>query len=251
MQLETNSVQVKMNDKRIKTRNIIGLCICMLSIAAVALFGLLYISRAADEISLMQEGYRNLSQVNIYAAGQYGRGFIIGVKDDYIDIITSKHLVLEENNVTVEFGNRGLVNSEVVYYFEDMDAALIRMDRNDTDNYLKGAKAVEVMPKEDYDKIPLLKEVYYAKDIYDTELSALSGNWYASDEYIYEINANVGIFNGEVNPGMSGEGVFDEKDRLVGMVIAASDTKGALIPGYRIRKEYMSYVLAKEGKEEQ
>ena len=55
--------------------------------------GMLFIKDAADEIGLMQEGYRNLCQVNVYAGIKNGRGIIIGVEDDYIDIVTSKHLV--------------------------------------------------------------------------------------------------------------------------------------------------------------
>ena len=40
---------------------------------------------------------------------------------------------------------------------------------------------------------------------------------------------------------MSGEGLFDEKDRLIGMIIAANETEGAIIPAYRIKNGYLSF----------
>ena len=212
-----------------------------MSIIVVFAIGMLFIKDAADEIGLMQEGYRNLCQVNVYAGIKNGRGIIIGVEDDYIDIVTSKHLVSEENNVNIEFGNKGRLDAEVVYYYPDTDAAIIRVLREDSDFYLKGAKAPEIMSKSDYESIPLSRSVYYAKDIYDVSMSVEEGKWLSSGEFVYELSEDVGLFAGEVLPGMSGEGLFDEKDRLIGMIIAANETEGAIIPAYKIKNGYLSF----------
>lgn len=214
-----------------------------MSIIAVFVFGMLLIKDAADEIGLMEEGYRNLSQVNVYAGIKNGRGIIIGVEEDYIDIVTSKHLVSEENKVSIEFGNKGKVEGEVVYYYPNNDAAIIRVMRKDSDFYIKGAKAPEIMPKNDYESIPLSRSVYFAKDIYDVTIEVSVGKWLDSEEFVYELSEDVGLFAGEVLPGMSGEGLFDENDRLVGMIIAASETEGAVIPAYELRNEYMSFQI--------
>ena len=216
-----------------------------MSIIVIFLVGMLYIKDAADEIGLMEKGYRNLCQVNVYAGIKNGRGIIIDTTDDYIDIVTSKHLVSEENNVSIEFGNKGKVDAEVVYYYSNTDAAIIRVMREDSDFYIKGAKAPEIMSKSDYESYSLSSKVYFANNIYDVSLDVAEGLWISSDEFVYELSEDVGLFSGEVLPGMSGEGVFDEDDRLIGMIIAANETEGAVIPAYELRNEYMTFLIAK------
>ena len=219
-------------------KEIVILIVCLLLIVLVFIFGMVYIKPAADDIRLMEKGFRNLNQVNVYAGVKNGRGFIFCVEEEYLDIITSKHLVSEENKVTVEFGNKGQAEAEVLYYFEDIDAALIRVKREDSDHDLKGAKGVVTLSKDEYESIALNKSVFYASDIYDTSLDVKEGKWYSSSEYIYELGEEVGLFLGEVKPGMSGGALYDEKDRLVGMIIAADETKGAVIPSYVLDEEY-------------
>lgn len=234
-----------MKNKKFSAKNIILLTVSVLSILAVFAVGMMYIKDAAEEIGLMEKGYRNLCQVNVYAGIKNGRGIIIGAEDDFIDIVTSKHLVSEENKVSIEFGNKGRVDAEVVYYYNTSDAAIIRVMREDSDFYLKGAKAPEIMSKNDYESFPISRKVYFAKDIYDESLDVSEGKWLTSDEFVYELSADVGLFAGEVLPGMSGEGLFDENDRLVGMIIAATDTEGAVLPAYELRNEYMSFLITK------
>lgn len=216
-----------------------------MSIIIIFVIGMLFIKDAADEIGLMEKGYRNLCQVNVYAGIKNGRGIIIDTTDDYIDIVTSKHLVSEENNVSIEFGNKGKVDAEVVYYYSNTDAAIIRVMREDSDFYIKGAKAPEIMSKSDYESYSLSSKVYFANNIYDVSLDVAEGLWISSDEFVYELSEDVGLFSGEVLPGMSGEGVFDEDDRLIGMIIAANETEGAVIPAYELRNEYMTFLIAK------
>ena len=216
-----------------------------MSIIIIFVIGMLFIKDAADEIGLMEKGYRNLCQVNVYAGIKNGRGIIIDTTDDYIDIVTSKHLVSEENNVSIEFGNKGKVDAEVVYYYSNTDAAIIRVMREDSDFYIKGAKAPEIMSKSDYESYSLSSKVYFANNIYDVSLDVAEGLWISSDEFVYELSEDVGLFSGEVLPGMSGEGVFDADDRLIGMIIAANETEGAVIPAYELRNEYMTFLIAK------
>ena len=210
-------------------------------IAFVIIFGFCYIKDAAKDIGIMDEGYRNLSEVNIYAGIKNGRGFIIRVEDDYLDIITSKHLVSENNIVTIEFGNKGRTEGEAVYYYREIDAAVIRVKREDFEHDLKGATAIEPLSKGEYDSIPLNKKVLFTLTFFDTDQEVSEGNWYSSHEYIAELGYEAGIFLGEVKPGMSGAALFDEEDKLVGMIIASNDLKGAIIPSYEIMEEYIEF----------
>lgn len=241
-----NNVNNEKNDTDKSRENvgiIISVVICFLLIACVMLFGLAYIKNAADDVGIREEGYRNLCQVVIVSGNKIGKGIVIGTDEKYIDIITPKHLVDEENHVTVEFGNKGKVESEVCYYFKKADAAIIRLDREITDIYFKGAKEPVLMSKNEYESIPISEHVFFASDIYDTSLEFKEGIWVESDKYVYEISSDAGLFIGEVLPGMSGEGVFDKDNKLIGMIVAASDTEGAVIPAYELRNEYMQWII--------
>ena len=229
----------KKKDNSIK--DIISLIISFLMLSFVAAFGFLYIKDAASKIGIMEKGYRNLCQVNVYADVKNGRGFIIRVEDDYMDIVTSKHLVSENNKVSVEFGNKGRVDGEVVYYYRELDAAVVRVQREDFEYYIKGAKEINALSKGEYDSIPLNKKVICASNIYDTELEVSEGRWYSSDEYIPELGCSVGLFLSDVKPGMSGGAIFDEEERFAGMIIASNDSQGAVIPSYEIMEEYIEF----------
>ena len=225
-------------------KHLIVLTVSFISIIAVFAVGMIFIKDAEDDIGLMQKGFRNLAQVNIVAGIRNGRGIVINTTDEYIDIVTSKHLVSEENKVSIEFGNKGQTDAEAVYYYPDTDAAIIRVKREDSDYYLKGAKAPEILSESDYESIPISRKVYYARDIYDVSLDVAEGKWLSSDKFVYELSESIGLFEGEVLPGMSGEGLFDEEDRLIGMIIAANETEGAVIPAYELKNGYLSFLKA-------
>ncbi|MCR4647707.1 MAG: serine protease [Lachnospiraceae bacterium] len=241
----TDNSQSETKEKSYK--ELIELVICILLIIFVILFGFLYIKEATDAIRLRDPKYRNLSQVEIYADIFNGRGIIIAVTDDHMDILTSRHLVETENKVTVEFGNGKRVDSEVYSYFKDYDAAVIRIYKDAAGETLRSAKAAEICTKEDYDNMKLGQTVYFATEMSDAEIEYVKGKWVEGSKFIYELGSEVGLFLGEVLPGMSGEGVFDENDRLVGMIIAATDTEGALIPAYELKNEYLQWTLQYKG----
>ena len=68
--------------KNFFTNNLIWGIVSFMSIIAVFAFGMLLIKDAADDIGLMEKGYRNLSQVNVYAGIKYGIP-LIGIKRGY------------------------------------------------------------------------------------------------------------------------------------------------------------------------
>ena len=137
--------------KDIKKKDLICLVISILMITFVSCFGFFGIKDAAKDKGIMDKGYRNLSEVNVYAGIKNGRGFII----------TSKHLVSENNKVTVEFGNRGRADGEAVYYYTELDAAVVRVKKEDFEHDLKEAKGVEPLSKGEYDSISLNKKVFF------------------------------------------------------------------------------------------
>lgn len=235
------------DNKKEKYLNIILTAVCLLSIVFVSFFGLFFIKDLQNEIGIMEDGFRNLSQVTIYAGIKNGRGIVIYNENDFFDILTSKHLVSRDNNVSIEFGNGDKTDGGVVYYFPDSDAAIIRVFKKDA-TYPQGIKAVEVLSKSDYDSLTLSTHVYFLENISDKDKRVIEGRWIESEEYISEIGEEVGLFSAEVKSGMSGEGIFDSNDKLIGMIIAANETEGAIIPAYKLQNEYLNFLQSQSDK---
>ncbi len=214
---------------------------CLVCILAVSLFGLFVIKDAYSEVGLKDEGFRNLIQVKVHSLDKSGMGVVIGVEEDYIDILTTKHLTDASAVAEAEFGNGGRAEGYMVYFYPDHDAAILRIQRKDSDHDFKGAKKTEVLSKSEYEKIPLSQKVYYLSDHTDMGKKFETGKWLEGNTFIYEIQEEAGIFSGEVIPGMSGAGLFDENDKMVGMIIAASDKEGAVTPAYILESEYLRW----------
>ncbi|MBP5565673.1 MAG: hypothetical protein J6X45_08145, partial [Lachnospiraceae bacterium] len=96
--------------------------------------------------------------------------------------------------------------------------------------------------EDEYNAITPGTLVYYLDGIYDSEHSVSEGIWSDGGAFIVDFKIIAGVFNGTVRPGMSGEGVFTEDGRWIGMIIAASDEEGALLPAHEIMKNYDIYV---------
>ena len=227
--------------ERNKKEALILTLVCLICVLAVSIFGLFVIKDAYSEVGLKDEGFRNLTQVKVHSLDKSGMGVVIGVEDEYIDILTTKHLTDASAVAEAEFGNGGYAEGYMVYFYPEHDAAVLRIKREDSDPDFKGAKKAEVLSKSEYEKLSLSQKVYYLSDLTDTGKKFETGKWLEGRTFIYEIQEEVGLFEGEVIPGMSGEGLYDENDRMVGMIIAASDKEGAVTPAYILESEYLKW----------
>lgn len=223
-------------------RTIIGIIACVLAIVCVANFGVWFIMDATDNIGVMSPGYKNLSQVIIHADGKVGRGVIFNINDDYIEIITAKHVVSETATPVIEFGDGTRTDSVVRYYFADHDAAVIRIDKN-SDNIPKGLKAVETIDRYEYNMIYEGNSLYFASSLKDKELEVLSGNIARKDYFVEVIQEKADVINciEPPTPGMSGSGVFTEDDQLYGIIVAADESTGVVLPIFDLMNIYGGY----------
>ena len=218
-----------------QTKNIISAIVSVFLIILTSVMGLTAIKNSASDQGVMQEEYRNRSQVVLYSGALTGRGVIVGADDDFIDILTTKHLIRDGGqDVSVEFANKKKVKALAVYVAEGYDAALVRVVRSDAWEAIGHPRSVEYLNEDEYNSFAQGEDVYYLEYVYDDNLSVLSGTWSETNEYIVSINTEAGIFKADVRPGMSGEGLFDSDDRLIGIIIAAGDGEGAVIPAYKL-----------------
>lgn len=228
-----------MKDK--KVLNIVSLIVATVLIIIPAVMGFGFIYGYTDNIGVRDPKFRNLSLVKVYGDNKKGEGVIVYVDDEYADIITCKHIFETDYKALVEFGNKESVYADVTYYFPDVDACVIRLKRSDIKDAIGYPVAVPFLGKNDYSKLSIGEKVYYSDDLNDLSRTFNEGLWISSDEFVYELEGNVGLFSGEVVPGMSGSGVFDEDGKLIGIIVASNEVDGALLPAFKLM-DYRLYL---------
>ena len=225
-----------------KVSTIIQIIICVIVLALVSFEGLAIIKGSTDDLTPISQGYRNRTQVVIHNDIKTGRGIIVNETDEYIDIVTAKHLVEDAATLSVETSDKKEIPAELVYEFKNFDSAVIRIQKTDSDAFIPHPIVAEYISEDEYNAITPGTLVYYLDGIYDSEHSVSEGIWSDGGAFIVDFKIIAGVFNGTVRPGMSGEGVFTEDGRWIGMIIAASDEEGALLPAHEIMKNYDIYV---------
>lgn len=217
-----------------KDKTILKITVCFMTVIFVFLFGELYIKDADSSLFVIEPRMKNLAQVEIVANDKTGCGVIYDITDDEIAILTSKHVVEDTSTPKVVFGDGCNTSGAVRYYFKDADAALLYVTKTDwMSDYLfapKRAAAVE------YDSMELCDEVFYAKGMRDDIISLEKGTLFSKYADI-GLEQQVGLLDGEVLPGMSGEGVFDKEGCLIGIMVASDGKYGAFIPAYILDNE--------------
>ncbi len=214
-------------------KTILKITVCFMTVIFVFLFGELYIKDAADNLLPAEPGYKNFSEVTVYVGNKSGRGVIFEEDDEKIIILTSKHLFLENWQGVAEFGNHTTAVTDVVFYYNNMDAALIKVEKEGINRLVKVPKICDAAG---YFALKEGSDVYYSENIFDEKVTSLTGKLTKKEEDI-GLEQKVGLFEGNVVPGMSGEGVYDEKGRLLGIIVASDQTYGAFIPAYILEAE--------------
>jgi len=228
-----------------KISAILQIIISLIFLIAVSTVGLVFIKGSTDNLTPLSIGYRNRSQVTIHNDIKTGRGIIVNETDEYIDIITAKHLVeyvSDEAGLIVETSDKKEIPAELVYNFKNSDSAVIRINKSDSDAFIPHPIISDYLGEDEYNAITPGTTVYYLDGIYDDDFCVSEGIWSDGGSYIVDFGIIAGVFNGTVRPGMSGEGVYTEDGEWIGMIIAASDEEGALIPAHEIMKNYDIYV---------
>lgn len=217
-----------------KDKTILKITVCFMTVIFVFLFGELYIKDADSSLFVIEPGMKNLAQVSISSGDKTGCGVIYEVTEDEIAILTSKHVVEDNSTPKVIFGDGVNVIGVVRYYFKEADAALLYVNKTEgMSNYLFAPIRANAVT---YDSAELCDEVFYAKGMSDESISLMKGSLFSKYADI-GLEQKVGLLEGEVLPGMSGEGVFDKEGRLLGIMVAADEKYGAFIPVYILDNE--------------
>lgn len=216
-------------------KDIAKAAISILLVAATSLFGILFIKNIPYDEILLKESVNYKSQVIVRTEDdRTGRGVVFEIGDDYIDILTSKHLLSDSFNPVVELGDYTLAGAQITFFFADYDAAILRVSGDDFHNILSKVEAAQIMTFTEYENLKRADAVFYADNLREKDRNFREGKWIDSYEYVEELECETGIFTGKVDFGMSGEGLFDINGKLIGIIIGSGDYEGAVVPGYML-----------------
>lgn len=219
-------------------KDFIKAAISILLIAATSFFGIVFIKNISYDEFLAEKRVDYKCQVTVKTENsKVGRGVVFRIGEDYIDILTSKHLVSDSFTPVVEMGDYTVVNANITFFYADYDAAILRVSGEGFDKIVSKVEEAYVMTQTEYDSLKRSDAVFFADNIHDEVKSYREGQWIVPYEYLEELECETGIFAGKVDYGMSGEGLFDINGNLIGIIIGSGDYEGAVIPGYKLLNE--------------
>ena len=167
--------------------------------------------------------YKTIVTVN--CGDVLGSGNIWRISPTYMDIITAGHVVIQDS-ADITFHDGLVVEGRVIKNNEEKDIALIRVKRNDMKKASK-EQGFEGENSFDYECVRLSKEAPLSHDdifIMEAKTGTASvGTIESVDEFIPDFNMNMIYCLCDVDPGMSGSGLFDNKGRYLGILLGGSD----------------------------
>lgn len=154
-----------------------------------------------------------------------GSGNIRSISPTYIDVVTAFHIIGNEGAaVSISFYDGVTVEGKVLRSSESKDIALVRVSRKDIK---KAAKDLGLDGSMDYNSIRLHTEPIFSQDdifIQDGREGTVSVGFVGSaDEYIPDFDMNMIYCLCEVDPGMSGGGLFDSNGNYLGILLGGSE----------------------------
>ncbi|SFU58802.1 S1 family peptidase [Butyrivibrio sp. INlla21] len=196
--------------------------------------------------------------VTVKCGDVQGSGNIWRISPTYVDIITAGHVVDYEDSqdgtsavvdnkdsqnasgaantesaqpnafspCAITFHDGLVAEGRVIKYNEEKDIALIRVKRNDMKKASK-EQGFEGENSFDYESVRLSKEAPLSHDdifIMEAKTGTASvGTIESVDEFIPDFNMNMIYCLCDVDPGMSGSGLFDNKGHYLGILLGGSD----------------------------
>lgn len=164
------------------------------------------------------------------------KGTVIYISDDYVDIVTAKHGLLEDHNPTVCAGDVE-TTGDVKYYSSNHDFCIIRVDTTEN-TFNEAVKNTTVSQT----KVDYWDMIWYSMVGENDTYTKFGGRISEPSIYFEEIYEDTIMFEATLKPGVSGTGIFNEADELVGIIIATDGQYGLAIPIDVIIDEYNLYV---------
>lgn len=161
--------------------------------------------------------------VKITCGEKHASGIIYEINDDSVILLTAGHLCGDYEQGIIEFstGNAGFGDIEVVT--ETPDMAILSFSRE----YLEESILVNLRDSkvslDEFDKLSLEDEVWLMGSSVSVANNTTKCRVASKDFYVDEFDARMLYLYGDVFPGMSGCGVFNNDGYLIGILVGGTE----------------------------
>lgn len=170
-----------------------------------------------------------------------GNGVILEVAEDYIDIVTARHVVEETAKPLVYFYDGSLAYGSVLAYGKQNDVAFVRVEvqamAQGVDESIQPAKCAD---NDYYDAVQPEAEIIMLGSATIVSDTVLPGKVKETELYIDLFGNHMLICDVPVNDGMSGGGTFSTDGRLLGIIVGTNDVDTVNVAVTDMMAEYRS-----------
>lgn len=174
--------------------------------------------------------------VIVYVGGQNegtlaatGSGVILDMSQETMWIVTAGHVLeraASNNDITVGFGKDAKVRCSIYEIMQDADLAFIGIESADLSDDIRSKCAAAQTDKESYDALKASDRVYVS-GYRDDENVKCEGVLFDPWIMVEDFGQYMMVADCEIYSGMSGGGLFDASDMLIG-IVCGGDEQGSL-----------------------
>lgn len=178
--------------------------------------------------------------VQVAAGNLRGSGVIYQKNDDYLIVVTAAHVLVQGiENITVTFSDEFAVATDDYYISNHSDLAFVNIPLYDLSRN-KQKKYIPVqIDKAAFDGLQGGDEVVFMGATGDSDIP-YTGTVWESWIFAEDFGQYMMILQGDVEPGMSGGGVFDTAGNFLGIICGESEKREvAAVPLSIIEAEYL------------
>lgn len=177
--------------------------------------------------------------VRIQAGSLQGSGIVYQKDREQFVIVTAAHVLeQEQNRVQVTFYDDFMVESSSCYVSENSDVAFVLVPTDEMSAGQRKKFTAASVDKEVFDQLTGGSTVLFQSAVEEmeaTQQGSVLENWI----YVEDFQQYMMLLQGEIHPGMSGGGVFDQNENFLGILCGANEEgEIAAIPLSIIQAEY-------------
>lgn len=170
-----------------------------------------------------------------------GSGVILEITEAYIDIATAAHVVELTAEPEVYFCDGSHVNGIVLAYGKQSDVAFVRIEISALpDGIGEQVQEAKCCTIEEYNELVLSSEVFCVGSVSKVADTVVRGALVEKDRFVPLFQNDMLIGDTAVDGGMSGGGTYNDKGKLLGIVVGTADSESASVAITDVMAEYRS-----------
>lgn len=169
--------------------------------------------------------------VKVSTEDTYGSGVIWRFDEEQVIILTAAHVVAgadgdDGSGVTITFHDTGTAMAQKVEYAPGTDLVFVTIPIGNLKAWTQRSLRAVTQDKAAFDALSQEAPVLLAGDG-----KVLTGTVEETWIYVTDFSQHMLLVDGEIRPGMSGGGLFDEQENFLGILLGcSSDKETAVLP---------------------